>query len=281
MSKAAEFTRGAFERHIRFVGLLFILGLLLVVSGIAAAQSDAEIPTVTGTATDDSIELPSEIPAGLVSFSFENKRSEADFTPVIARLNDGVTMEDLTTAMSGDDQMAAIPLLTLYGGVTVATGEGLNYTTELIPGQYVLVEYSGAGFASFTVTENDMTDEIAAPEADVNLAMIDFAFGVPAFIPAGPQVWHFENVGDQWHEMAMVKVDDGTTTADIRAAMASGEEMSAQPAFTLPPLGAGLQSWVTLDLEPGTYALLCFLPDLNGDFSPHMAHGMLQVFTVE
>ena len=32
---------------------------------------------------------------------------------------------------------------------------------------------------------------------------------------------------------------------------------------------------------PGEYTVLCFLPDLAGDMSPHLAHGMVRTLTVE
>ena len=35
-----------------------------------------------------------------------------------------------------------------------------------------------------------------------------------------------------------------------------------------------------MDLAPGEYTVLCFLPDLNGDFSPHLTHGMVASLTV-
>ena len=263
---------------------LFSIVALLIIASVAGAQGDgagAEIPTVTGIASDDGIELPSEVPAGLVTFTFENNRSDAPFSPIIARLNDGVTMDDLMAAMGGEDQMAAVTLLTLYGGSAIASGESLNFTTELTAGEYVLVEMEGEGFLAFTVSEGDAL-EMTEPEADVHLAMVDFGFGLPAFVPAGPQVWHLENIGDQWHEVRIYPAPEGiSSVADVRAAIAAGEEEEPEQAFFWTPMGAGTQVWVTIDLEPGTYVLVCLLPDLAGDFSPHMEHGMIQVFTVE
>ena len=264
---------------------LFSIVTLLIISLIVGAQEDtagAEIPTVTGTASDEGIDFPSEVSAGLVSFTFENNRTEAPYSPIIARLNDGVTMDDIVAAMGGEDAMVAIPrLVTLYGGSTIASGESLSYTTELTAGEYILSESEGEDFTAFTVTEGDILD-MAEPEADVHLAMVDFGFGLPAFLPAGPQVWHLENVSDQWHETIIIPLpEDISSIADVRAAMAAGDERDIAPAFFWGAMSSGKEVWVTIDLEPGNYIVLCFLPDVNGDFSPHVAHGMMQIFTVE
>ena len=192
-------------------------------------------------------------------------------------------------AEESEDDFDILFLVTLYGGSEVAPGESLSYTTQLIPGDYILAEFcefcDGAELHPFVVVEGDMEEQIP-PQADVTLAMVDFAFGVPAQISAGPQVWHLQNFGEQWHEVAVFKVDEGTTTLEVRDTLMSMDPESDEmppylPSFFWAPTGPDTQSWVTVDLEPGTYAVSCFLPDLNGDFSPHMAHGMVQVFTVE
>lgn len=253
---------------------LAIVSLIGSAPVVAQDGGEGEIPVVSGVATDEGIEFPEELTAGLVTLNFENNRTEAIFGPVVARLNDGVTLEQVFEA--GDE---AIFLVTLYGGGEVAVGESLSYTTNLPPGNYTLLEFEGDASAQFTVVEGDMAD-VTEPEADVNVALVDFAFGVPAFMPAGPQTWHIYNVADQWHEMAIYPIDDGMSAAEVREAIAADEE-GPDSVFFWAPMGAGVETWTTVDLEPGSYVMLCFLPDINGDFSPHLDHGMLQVFTVE
>ena len=41
-----------------------------------------------------------------------------------------------------------------------------------------------------------------------------------------------------------------------------------------------LRGFTTVDLEPGEYALICFIPD-DKDGKPHVAHGMISQITVE
>jgi hypothetical protein len=265
------------------IALLVVLMSLLVLPTRLLAQD--EYPPVTGIATDDAIEFPSEVPAGLINLTIENNRTETALTLLIARLNDGVSMEDVLAAEETEDDFDTLFLVTTYGGGEVAPGESLSYITELIPGEYVLFNAcefcDGEEMITFTVLEGDNMEQ-TPPESDVTLALVDFAFGVPAQIAAGPQVWHIENFGDQWHHAIIFQVDEGTTTLDARNTLMSSEGPPPyMPVWGWLPTGPGTQSWVTIDLEPGTYVVSCFLPNLNGDFSPHMLHGMIQVFVVE
>jgi hypothetical protein len=41
----------------------------------------------------------------------------------------------------------------------------------------------------------------------------------------------------------------------------------------------GAHAFVDLDLEPGEYGLICFLPDMK-DGKPHFHHGMVKKITV-
>jgi hypothetical protein len=47
-------------------------------------------------------------------------------------------------------------------------------------------------------------------------------------------------------------------------------------------LSPGSSNFLTLDLTPGAYVALCFIPNYakGGDGAPHVAHGMMQAFTV-
>jgi hypothetical protein len=44
-------------------------------------------------------------------------------------------------------------------------------------------------------------------------------------------------------------------------------------------LAQGVSNVITVDFEPGDYALLCFVPDA-GDGQPHVAHGMVKQFRI-
>jgi len=58
------------------------------------------------------------------------------------------------------------------------------------------------------------------------------------------------------------------------------------PFTTIPGVGGivGLSSkqhaWLTMDLDPGKYALICFFPDPNKGGQPHVLEGMLKEVTI-
>ena len=56
-------------------------------------------------------------------------------------------------------------------------------------------------------------------------------------------------------------------------------EAPGLPLGGVSPLAAGGTSYLPVDLQPGRYALICFLPDMK-DGKQHFEHGMVQEFEV-
>ena len=118
-----------------------------------------------------------------------------------------------------------------------------------------------------TVTES-ASSMVQTPDHDVNVVMVDFAYGTPSVIPAGEQVWHVRNEGEQNHEFLIVSVDAETTldeateifrsVGNVFNAMAGPEGVEIEKIWG--PLSPGLTAWVPIDLDPGTYALGGLLP---------------------
>jgi hypothetical protein len=122
----------------------------------------------------------------------------------------------------------------------------------------------------------------AAPSAKahvVNVTGEDFKFDAPDVIPAGLTEFRFLNKGPSLHHMAILKLTGGKTVDDLRAALANP---GPPPAWVKEVGGpnapdAGLESNATVMLEPGNYALICFV-DLGGP--PHFAKGMIRPLRV-
>lgn len=261
---------------------LVLVVLALLVVGIVPAFAQEAEPTIEFGA--NGLVVPAELPAGIVNVSFVNS-GEAPFAPILARLNEGVTVDALMEAMSQGPE-AALPLIALLGGTEVAPQSSFEATFDLKPGEHVVLNFAGDApdVKTFTVAEGDAA--AAAPEADVTVSLLDFAFSLPTTISAGEQTWLLENKGQQWHEMGIARIDDSTTVAELRdimQTMASGE---ADPA-TLPieqvgfwmPMQQGERAWFNLNLEPGTYVVACFLPDFASGHA-HVNLGMVQLLTV-
>jgi hypothetical protein len=180
--------------------------------------------------------------------------------------------------------MAAISLVQLLGGLSVAPGAEQQIIYDLKDGAYVAMDFGEQGpVTTFFQTAGEKS-AAAAPEAEVKVQLADFTFVMPDQIKTGPQTWQIENIGNQWHEMGIVKLNDGVALSDIIAAMSHEEEPAGPPPFEevafWAPISQGERAWVTLDLEPGVYTIICFLPDLAGSEKSHAEHGMTRQLTV-
>ena len=252
----------------------------------AEATTDAAAAggTVQVSVSAGGIDIPAEIPSGIVTFVYQ-MADDAPGMPEFARLNDGVTLDQFMAAAQ-QDIMAAVPLVTMIGNSENKVGDEVTY--DLKPGDYVGLVFQESGpplTASFTAREaTGEATGAAEPSADVTAQLADFAFILPDEIAAGPQTWLIENTGAQWHEMGIVKLAEGTSVDDV-VAMLSQPQQDGPPPFEdvafLSPMGAGQRAWLTWDLPAGEYTVICFLPDLAGDMSPHAAHGMVRTLVVK
>lgn len=246
------------------------------VTTVETPAAAAEIPVVTIEIGADALTFPAEVPSGIVSFAVENAGGPEGF-PDIARLNEGVTMEQFMAAMQ-EDFMAALALAEMIG----ATQPGIEVVYDLEPGTYVAVlSHDGPPVVGSFVA--DEPSGASAPEADFTAQLADFAFIIPDSIPTGPHTWQIENIGEQWHEMLILQLPEDVTVEDLLATLAE-QEQAGPPPFDMvnwwAPMGAGKQAWFTWDLPAGEYTVICFLPNLAGDMAPHAAHGMVRTLIV-
>jgi hypothetical protein len=137
-----------------------------------------------------------------------------------------------------------------------------------------------------TFTVAGEAGDAAAPEADVEAKLLDFAFTMPLTIPAGEQTWHMSNEGAQWHEMGIMKIDENMSVTELRQMLQASMSEEGPSADAAPPvafwapMNEGEQAWFNLNLEPGTYVVACFLPDFASGHA-HLEMGMTQIFTVQ
>ena len=67
-----------------------------------------------------------------------------------------------------------------------------------------------------------------------------------------------------------------------RGSLSAGETLKVDQRRITPGFGAldgGQRGWITADLKPGDYVLICFIPGDDG--VPHFSKGMLTSFTVK
>ncbi len=270
----------------QFVVVMAAVLLAAACSTPAPTATPVPMPEVTVEVSDAGISAPAEMPAGLVAVTVNNS-TQAPTGPIFARLNEGVSQEQFMEALMADESgMAAISLVTLLGGAQAEAGKSVRTVFDLKPGNHIALGF-GEGppqLANFTVAASSGAAP-AAPVAAVNVDLIDFQFTMPEQIKAGVQTWQIENKGGQWHEMAVFKLNEGVTVQDVLAMMMSGEPPEGPPPFEemafWAPMSAGERAWMDVDLPPGVYTVLCFLPDFASDPpTSHLEHGMVRTLTV-
>lgn len=146
----------------------------------------------------------------------------------------------------------------------------------------------------FTVT-GDMPGDLPEPASDITFTLVDFQIMVDGNLTAGDHIVKLQNHGAQPHFVILMKGPDAMTNDDIAAILAM--EMGMAPGATPPALSfdpekdlqevtqsmtqsIGTTLWMTMSLEAGTYAAICFFPTA-GTGVPHAMVGMHTVFTVQ
>jgi len=269
---------------------LFALGAGLAACGNqSSGTSAATIPSYTIVAKDFSFDIPKGIHAGLNDIKLQNQGKEPHQAQ-LARLNDGVTMDQFMGAIQKGGPDAALPLVTLAGGAnTIDAGKQQEVVLDLKAGQYVMLCFvSGADgmphaakgmMVPFTVDATSAGDKPAAPAADTEVTLQDFSFAMPSTIKAGDHTFKVTNKGPQPHEMTLLKLAPGKTMQDAMAFNGQG-----QPPFAdvggMGALAPNSSGWVKLHLDPGTYMAVCFVPD-PASGKAHAEMGMMNQFTVE
>jgi len=277
---------------------------------------DLGLPEVPITITDTGFEAPAEAPAGRVLLTVTNAASStqetADANLVLPAA--GTTIDDVAALFGPSAATPSAPGATpaaemegpapawIYqstwvGGPIVPPGQSVQAIVNLTPGDWILLNDSpGAPQQPQPLTVTGAAASPGAttePTADVGVQLQEYAFvGLQQPIPAGPHLWKFTNTGKQPHIMILFRGPAGITMDQLMTLLQMPDEATPPPGFPYqesdfdfnePGLGAlspGQTSWLALDLQPGTYIALCFVPDEQTG-APHAAMGMVQIFAVE
>ena len=123
------------------------------------------------------------------------------------------------------------------------------------------------------------TAAAAAPNA-VTVTASDFSFHGPAEIPAGLTTIRLVNRGPSLHHIQLIKLEQGKTVEDLLTALKTPGPPPNWISFAggPNPPEPGSTTNVTLTLEPGSYAMVCFIPTPDG--TPHVMKGMARALSV-
>lgn len=269
------------------------------------------LPELRVVVTDAGVIAPESVPAGRVLLTVEAANSQGVADISLVRLPDGLGEDAAEAMLAGFTGEGAPDFLfewTFAGGVEIASGTTQRVAIELTPGRWYL---AGGGRAEgedlpaatpgasdklrpITVTEVSAQTRMA-PAGTVRVEAQEFAFAIPDRLAAGPQIWEIRNLGLQPHLVSLFRAPFAIATEQVAALLALEEGGTPAPevGITVEQMdqidiaagyvhffSGGLTVWAELDLKPGHYIALCFMPDRASGMA-HADMGMIDVFVVD
>jgi hypothetical protein len=115
-----------------------------------------------------------------------------------------------------------------------------------------------------------------APTANpVTFTAADYHFSGPSEIPAGLTVFRLANQGKELHHLVIARLEESRTVDSLLAALKQPGPPPPWLRFVGGPNATepGAESNASTLMEPGHYAVICFIPTAAG--VPHVAKGMI------
>jgi uncharacterized cupredoxin-like copper-binding protein len=265
-----------------------ILFALALAAGAAPLPAPSAARVVYVKTTDYHIALPDTLPAGETTFRVVNAGHELHHV-VFVRLLGGHTVADVLAAMKSGPPPAWVKL---DGGPNaVSPGDtSLATSVPLRPGHYAVVcmipganevPHAAMGMiGGLVVRPAAYPTAAAAPSHDATISLFDYGYKSSTPITRATKEVLVRNDGTQPHELVLVRLLPGKTMADLAA---WSKKMSSPPPAEflggVGPIEPGESNSLALSLQPGHYAMLCFLADTK-DHAPHIEHGMVHELTI-
>jgi uncharacterized cupredoxin-like copper-binding protein len=195
-------------------------------------------------------------------------------------------------------QNTVVPLIeTLEANAPSEVADSLGVMTSAAQ---QVVDSGGEDFSAFEAPEFSEAQSEVDPymfenctyDATYEVSLIDYAFeGMPSEIEAGRVAILVTNEGSEAHEMALMSKAEGVTESWQELVELPEEEAMEKVNFVGGAFAptTGSQGLLVVDIEPGEYAALCFIPTgttmdggemTEGTGPPHLVQGMVQEFTV-
>lgn len=251
--------------------------------------SGAASPVVTAVATDYHLTLPATLPAGPTWLRLANHGKEGHQL-FLVRLEEGKTPSDFVAALKAGGRP---PAWAVDAGGPNAVDPGRTSTTTVVnltPGSYaalcIIPSPDGTPHVmKGMITHVEVTGARHAraatmPKTDDSIRLVDYGFEAARPLTAGNHILAVTNGGSQPHELVLARLHPGKSVSDLTTWT---EKMAGPPPGEflggVSPIAPGKTNDLVVDLTPGRYALLCFLPDAR-DGKPHFVHGMEREITI-
>ena len=257
------------------------------------------MPIVEVTLDDYSFTMPDTLPAGAVRIEATNVGAE-DHEVSFARVIDGATVADVVAAAEESDSAADV-LLDFHGGPTsVRPGATETVEVDLPAGTYLVLDFIPSpdgtphidlgmfkvvtvGGATHTGSAPDSVAaaELAVDDVEATIELFEYGFTISDGFDGQGRVL-VTNSGEQAHDLSIYRLGESGSYDEFLFTV-SGEgwlDPALYPGYGgISAIEPGAAAVVELQLEPGEYAIACFVPD-TGDRRPHLKHGMIQPLTI-
>lgn len=272
---------------------LLALATVLAATSLAACGGGAEDITaadpkpppiaIRATETGDrmNLEAPARADAGLVELELANRGRELHAAQLL-RVEGDHGREEVLAAYGATAMGKPVPdWLFAAGGIGLTEpGAVSSVVQRLEPGEYWIVDDAGEGrphYEAGAVARLLVAGEArsaAPPSASAKVVASDYAFETEGLAPGKNEV-RFVNAGAEPHHLIAAPILPGNTVEDVTSSMQEGKrppiEIDEETASAV--LEGGEEQVLEIDLEPGRYALLCFIADRAGG-PPHAFKGM-------
>jgi hypothetical protein len=270
----------------------FVVACLAAVAlmvGVTACGEDEEAQSLTFEITQQGkaaqLSGPQSAETGLAEITLENEGEKAGDLQLI-RVDGDHSPEEVVKGFEQAGSGKAFPEWFFGGGGvgTTGAGESRTVTQVLEPGTYFALDTEGGrpdpkSIPALEVTGDESDESV---EADETVSAFEYGFDAES-LPSGETELVFENGGAQPHHLLAAPLIGDSTAEDVERyfktekGKAPVKEKETQATAVIE---GGESQVVTLDLEPGRYALFCFISDRQGG-PPHALQGMVDEVEVE
>jgi hypothetical protein len=270
------------------VGMTFLVG--------CSDDKDSATPVravITENGDQIKLDIPSNIKGGVVNLSLTNSGQHVhslQFVKVTGEHSSDDVLSELITSGQG----APIPDWVSEGGGigTVAPGQTGTASFRLSAGTHFAWDdetdendtnnATKGAISEITVTAGNGG---SLPDADGTVTAKEYEFTTNG-LKAGTSKVMFDNTGKEFHHFIAAPLQPGKTIEDVKTFFATEGEPTGEPPINFDKgvgvavVGPGNAEVSTVTLEPGNYAMVCFLNDRAGG-APHFTMGMTQQFSVK
>lgn len=271
-------------------------------SADAGSSLGGDIPLINVTVTTaGGFSLPATVHAGLVSFAVTGGDASSHAFQGF-RVKPGHTvdevMNDFSLGLLGtfpERAQGAAELLTdavLVGGVVTIPSRAITITIPLEPGTYYFFDLGDIGVITPRIQQVTATGffNFSVPPSFDQVVLTSMEDGEPRFITptsfSATGSFLFINNGDEIHEVVFRPTTPGITDEYITVfydAVLAGGERPPSPwtdvQHGLQALSPGRWAITKLDLPPGDYAEICYVPDFESGI-PHAYEDMHKMVTL-